>query len=124
MRPTPNLRAERHRIQPDGWPRSASGENCGAFLVPTARGHLKIIASDGLDPESEGWEHVSVSLSSRCPTWGEMQQVKELFWSGEETVVQFHPRAKAHVTYHPFCLHLWRRIGEEYELPPRKLITP
>lgn len=27
-----------------------------------------------------GWEHVSVSLRNRCPTWDEMCLVKDIFW--------------------------------------------
>ena len=31
-----------------------------------------------------GWEHVSVSLARRCPTWEEMCMIKDLF-------VEYHP---------------------------------
>lgn len=41
-----------------------------------------------------GWEHVSVSFASRCPTWDEMCEVKDIFWTPEECVVQYHPPAK------------------------------
>lgn len=65
---------------------------------------------------------MSVSLPDRCPTWEEMCRVKELFWSDEETVVQFHPRRDQYVNCHEFCLHMWKQRKEQYELPPRNLI--
>ena len=71
----------------------------GAFAIIGPMGAtLRIIASDGVDPVAEGWEHVSVSLSSkRCPNWLEMCFVKDLFWSDEETVIQFHPPRSEYV---------------------------
>ena len=69
-----------------------------------------------------GWEHVSVSFPNRCPTWEEMCIVKEMFWRDEETVVQYHPKKSEYVNLHPYCLHLWKKIGVEYELPNNKMI--
>lgn len=74
---------------------------------------LKVVVSDG-----GGWDHVSVSLSDRCPTWEEMCLIKDLFFEEEETVVQFHPSKSEHVNNHPYCLHLWKRQATPYELPP------
>lgn len=69
-----------------------------------------------------GWEHVSVSLARRCPTWEEMCMVKDIFWGEEECVVQFHPPRSEYVNRHPYCLHLWKKIGEEYETPPKEYV--
>ena len=66
-----------------------------------------------------GWEHVSVSYPNRCPTWDEMCKVKEMFWHDSEVVVQFHPRKEDYVNIHPFCLHLWRKVGQDFETPPK-----
>jgi len=88
--------------------------NNGAFRVPyLGRYYLQIIVSDGLD-----WDHVSVSLPNRCPTWEEMSFIKDLFFDENETVVQFHPKKSEYVNNHPFCLHLWRKQEQEHELPP------
>ena len=77
-----------------------------------------IIASEG--PE---WEHVSVSLDrDRCPTWEEMCKVKDLFWDEEDAVFQFHPPKSDYVNNHKFCLHLWRKVGAEADLPPSELV--
>lgn len=65
-----------------------------------------------------GWEHVSVSFRSRTPTWEEMAEVKDMFFRREETVLQFHPEEAEYVNDHPNCLHLWRRRGENAQLPP------
>ena len=49
----------------------------GVFCVTskTTRRPLRIIASTDM-----GWDHVSVSLSNRCPNWYEMEQIKRLFF--------------------------------------------
>lgn len=75
----------------------------GAFIVQVGNARLRVIASDGL-----GWDHVSVSLATRCPTWDEMCAVKSLFFDDEEVVMQLHPAKSQYVNLHPFCLHLWR----------------
>lgn len=93
MRHAPNVKLERLRFS------GPPGTNCGAFVWTP----LRIIVSDGM-----GWDHVSVSLATRCPTWEEMAAVKELVFRDDEVVMQLHPAKKDHVNYHPFCLHLWR----------------
>ena len=80
---------------------------------------IRVIASDG-----EGWEHVSVSLENRCPTWDEMCIIKDIFWDNTDCVIQYHPPKSEYVNHHPFCLHLWRKIGSEFELPPSYMIGP
>ena len=68
--------------------------NNGAFFVPRGPGlhPLRVIASDGVlaPDEVKGWEHVSVSLPDRCPTWEEMCRVKDLFWDADPS----HAKAK------------------------------
>lgn len=97
MRPAPNERAEEMRL--DG-PRNS---NCGFFAGKTGSASLRMQVSDGV-----GWDHVSVSLPTRCPSWEEMCWVKRLWFLDEEAVMQLHPAKSEHVNYHPFCLHLWR----------------
>ena len=98
---------------------------CGAFFVDGPCGQdLKIVASDGADPDAHGWEHVSVSCRNRPPNWEEMAFIKALFWRDNETVIQFHPKKAAYVNCHPHCLHLWKKRGAEHELPPMGLVGP
>ncbi len=66
-----------------------------------------------------GWEHVSVSFSTRCPTWEEMCKVKDMFWNEDECVVEYHPPKSEYVNNHPYCLHLWRKYGQNFETPPK-----
>jgi len=117
MRQEPNIRTKRYRQVHPLLGASKPGRNEGYFVIPRPAGDLRIIASDGY-----GWDHVSVSLADRCPTWDEMQRVKQLFWGDDETVVQYHPRADAYHNEHPYCLHLWKRQGSHYELPPKHMI--
>lgn len=90
-----------------------SAGNNGAFDVPCNGYTFTVIASDG-----GGWEHVSVSRSSRPPTWSEMCFMKDLFWDEEDVVIQFHPPKSQYVDNHPNCLHMWRQIGKVIDIPP------
>lgn len=91
----------------------------GLFELLVKGNVLKVLASDG-----GGWEHVSVSLSDRCPTWDEMCIVKDLFFDESECVVQYHPPRSEYVNYHPFCLHLWKPTEFDMILPPSILVGP
>ena len=80
---------------------------------------LHVIASWAL-----GWDHVSVSIKDRCPTWDEMCYVKGLFFEPDECVLQYHPAEESYVNHHPFCLHLWKPQGVEFPIPPTNLVGP
>lgn len=98
---------------------SSPYQDCGAFLIPGPMGRmLTVIASSGDKELGVAWEHVSVSLPTRCPNWIEMCYVKDLFWDTEETVMQLHPPKSQWVNNHPNCLHLWRPLNAEIPMPP------
>jgi hypothetical protein len=108
------------------------GDN-GAFDLesPEPGWRLAVIATDGTDPltpEAHGWEHVSVhayrrgGAQQRTPTWREMCAVKDLFWDGEDVVMQLHPRRSEYVNLHPCTLHLWRHA--RIPTPPPILVGP
>ena len=118
MRTEPNSRIEHFRREHPLLGAGDRGTNCGYF----ERGPLRIISSGTPEKGLPQWEHVSVSCAGRCPTWDEMAKVKAMFWGEDETVVQFHPRADRHVNLSPFCLHIWKKVGEEFELPPTGLV--
>lgn len=89
----------------------------GVYDIPCRGVLLLVIASNGHD-----WEHVSVSESRRCPTWSEMEFIRECFWRDDETVMQLSvPRAE-HVNNHPYCLHLWRPLTVDIPRPPRLMV--
>lgn len=94
---------------------------CGAFLLPSPIDgqNIRVIASSG-----EGWDHVSVSRSSRCPNWPEMEHVKRMFFKDDETAMQLHVPPSDHVNCHPYCLHLWRPHLVEIPRPPSIMVGP
>lgn len=90
------------------------GGNAWAYLASSRKPHpAAIVFSWG-----GGWEHVSISFSNRTPTWDEMQEAKRMFWKDDETVIQFHPAESEYVNNYPYCLHLWKKKGEQPEFPP------
>lgn len=109
---------EEHRLT-DGPMRSSPVDgNNGVFIVPYRSGVYKVnlgcIASDGA-----GWEHVSVSRpDKKIPDWHIMCFIKDLFWDGEDAVMQLHPPKSRYVNNHPGVLHLWRPMGVEIPQPP------
>lgn len=115
-------------ILPEG--QDARGdERNGAFVIPLTNelGHrlagskpgerLRVIAASG-----GGWDHVSVSLEHRTPTWEEMSLVHRLFFKEGEIAYQLHVPEKDHINCHPNCLHLWRKQGFAMPLPPKDMV--
>lgn len=98
---------------------SMGDETCGAFELKLEGSILtfRIIASCEC-----GWEHVSVSTESRCPRWGEMCQIKDLFFEEDEWVIQYHPAKSDYVNVHEFCLHMWRPLNDTLPIPPKWMI--
>lgn len=94
----------------------------GAFRIQYKERTLRIISSMGTYSVEQGWEHVSVSLQDRIPSWMEMCYVKDLFWEPHECVVQFHPPKMHYKNIHPNCLHMWRNASIEFPLPPINLV--
>jgi len=107
----------------------------GVFLIPRKKdilkffkgnlvGYLQVIASSGY-----GWNHCSVcvvdlqkNLIKRTPTWEEMCAIKDTFWDKKDVCVQFHPDEENYINTHSFVLHIWERIGSNYELPKKVLV--
>lgn len=124
MRSNPTKKIEQYRVN-DG-PRGSLAEHGanGAFRIPYGGTILHVISSDGsgwkeIGLAGEPWEHVSVSLRVRTPNWEEMEFIRKLFWTSEETVIQFHVPAKDHVNMHEYVLHMWRPIGVVIPRPPQ-----
>lgn len=98
-----------HRVDEDG----------GAFYVrsPNRKAVLRIVASNGL-----GWDHVSVSLELRTPTWAELEHVKRIFFADDEVAMQLHVPASDHINVHEHCLHLWRPQAVPIPLPDKVMV--
>lgn len=99
-----------------GW----GDEHGGFFLVrsPLQKSEcLRIIASNG-----EEWDHVSVSMERRIPTWIEMDYIRSLFFYDDEIVMQLHPAREHHINVMEYCLHLWRPQLQFIPLPPKWMV--
>lgn len=110
-------RVEKYRKHHPFLGSTKKGDDFGWFEIPTSPAGpvLRCQLSPGMN-EFE-FEHVSVSLANRCPSWAEMCRVKELFWDDEDVVVQFHPKKSQYVNNMPFCLHLWRWTKGDFPTP-------
>jgi len=109
-----------HRIRIRSGPLASKDDagNNGAFLIRTILGiSFHVIASDGA-----GWQHVSVSHRTRCPSWNEMCFIKDMFWDPEDCAVQYHPARSQYVNNHAHCLHLWKPTTEHLPVPPAILV--
>lgn len=82
-------------------------EQFQCYTIICGKQRLNVVAS--ID---DGWEHVSVSLQHRQPTWDEMCFVKRKFWEDEEMIIQYHPKKSEYVNVHKYCLHLWKPPAE------------
>lgn len=89
----------------------------GTFYDKKTRCNLNFIMSWGA-----GFEHCSVSMPTRCPSWEQMCVMKELFWKDDEVCMELHPAKKDYVNNHPYCLHIWRPINQEIPLPPTIMV--
>ncbi len=99
MKKAPNAEAERWRVA------GPVGTNYGSFLVPNqcGPGKLGVLISEG-----GGWDHVSVSLPARCPTWQEMLNIAALFFDDYECLMQLRVPTRENINHHNYCLHWWR----------------
>lgn len=89
----------------------------GTFYDKKSRCFLNFIMSWGA-----GFEHCSVSLPNRCPSWEQMCVMKELFWEDDEVCMQLHPAKKDYINNMKYCLHIWRPINEKIPTPPSIMV--
>lgn len=69
-----------------------------------------------------GWEHLSVSMPNKTPTWDQMCKMKDIFWGDDETCIEYHPRKADYVNNHPHCLHIWKPTEEMLPTPPSIMV--
>lgn len=108
---------EQYRVKIGPLASSEADGNNGYFVIEFESNIIGVLASDGMD-----WDHVSVSLNNRTPNWKEMCMVKDLFFSKDECVIQYHPSEKEYINNHPYCLHLWRPQKDIIPIPPSILV--
>lgn len=69
-----------------------------------------------------GWEHLSVSMPNKTPSWEQMCMMKDIFWNKDEACVEYHPKEEDYVNNHNHCLHIWKPTEVELPLPPSILV--
>lgn len=69
-----------------------------------------------------GWEHLSVSMPSKTPSWDQMCMMKDIFWREDEVCVEYHPKKSDYVNNHSHCLHIWKPTNVELATPPSILV--
>lgn len=110
----------RYSINNPGMQRLMGDDFVGAYSPKLRGSSLEfVVVASVHDGE---WEHVSVSTEVRCPTWDEMNQVKDMFFETYECVMQLHPPKKDYVNSHPNCLHLWRPVHMEIPQPDKDAV--
>jgi hypothetical protein len=103
---------------PEPWRYGGKGnDRGGAFAIPCGLFYMRCIASNG-----EGWDHVSVSVAGRTPTWAEMEYVKRMFFKPTEVAMQLHVPVDDHINIHPNVLHIWRPHHATIPLPPKIMV--
>ena len=107
------------RLQGEFHGDTSPGDMHGTFRIPLGDSDAALVISSGIGDE---WEHVSVSLPDRCPTWEEMEKVRTLFFRPTEWVLQFSPPRAKKINIHPFCLHLWRMAHGTPPHPPEECV--
>jgi hypothetical protein len=122
----PLINRYRIKVDPSVWKLMGVEENevspryNGAFVVPYLSINLRIIAASG-----GGWDHISVSVIDRCPTWDEMEHIAKLFFKEDEVAIQYHVPAKDYINTHPFVLHWWRpynKLLKKLPMPPKNMV--
>lgn len=114
---------EKYRVTAGRMATKSTDGNNGCFVIKMGgKFFAYVIASSG-----QKWEHVSVHIAARknlqkTPTWNQMCIIKDLFWSPEDRVVQYHPPRSEWVNNHLHVLHLWRPIDVELPFPPSHLV--
>ena len=122
MKPLDSPELDKFRINSE-WVKQEIGayynRNNAAFVIPYyGVSMLRVIASRA----GRGWDHVSVSLPDRPPTWYELEHVRKLLFFDNEVAVQYHVPSQDHVNIHPNTLHMWRPVHKKLPMPPKELV--
>ena len=113
MKSKPSNAIERFRIIKGILASNKSYGNNGLFMIKHKSRVYKVVISDEI-----GWDHVSVSLPNRVPTWKEMCAIKDMFFEDNETAVQYHPAKEIYIDDFKYVLHIWRCQDEAMPMPP------
>ena len=107
MKPQEEIKKDKRLMFKNSYPTELqlrAGAHMMAGYITLTNGHIGTFV---MGRDEGGMEHVSVQLQRKLPTWEEMCEIKDIFWSEEEMVVQIHPRKSEYVNITD-ALHLWR----------------
>jgi hypothetical protein len=90
---------------PFEWVITQIKDNCASYRNLLS---MLIVSESVHEANGQRWLHVSVSHSSRMPTWGELQTVKSI-WIGDRVAYHVLPRAVKFTedADDAYTLHLW-----------------
>ena len=78
------------------------------------RGNLRVSMSVAVwDASRERWLHVCCSRPDCVPAYNELRAVKDQFIGADREAIQKFPRAREHVNYAPYALHLWSNLDRD-----------
>lgn len=95
----------------------ADEDHPGAWGVAAHIGDMMLIVSVGA-----GWDHCSVSLPYRVPSYEEMKWIKRLCFRDDEWAMELHAPPSKHINRHPYVLHLWRPHDVPIPTPPEIMV--
>jgi hypothetical protein len=89
----------------------------GAWGLAAQIGDLRVIIGCGAS-----WDHISVSLAYRVPSYEEMKAIKRLCFRDDEWAMELHAPPSKHISRHPYVLHLWRPHDVPIPTPPEIMV--
>lgn len=101
-------------VLPPLWAILERGEDGAKYLADTLG--LAAILSCRIEADGRAWLHLSVSRSSRVPSWRELRECKDIFLGDREAYSVMPPESR-YVNLHPFCLHMFALLDGSTALP-------
>lgn len=95
------------RTLPPGWTYRSDVPVIDGGRSYSGPADLAVVESIGVEVDARRRQHVSVSRADRLPSWDDLLLVKRLFLGHDATALQVLPPSGKHISYHPYCLHLW-----------------
>lgn len=99
------------RVLPAGWQIAQEGAD-GTSYINKSQGIFAIL-SVSVEQDGKTWLHLSVSRSSRLPSYDDLLWCKSIFIGDKRKAVQVFPPKSEHINIHPYVLHLWACLAED-----------
>jgi hypothetical protein len=91
---------------PGDWIITQIKDNCASYRNLLS---MLIVRESVHEHNGERWLHVSISHSSRMPTWGELRTVKSIWFGNNRTAYHVLPRRELYTEDKDdaYTLHIW-----------------